>query len=333
METRRKVLCMDKLSEKMKRLSRQYLADNIEIVFCDQLADCEKNIATSDVLVTFTQGISKEWIEKAAQCIFIQKLGAGVNNIDISAASKRNIPVANTQGLNARAVAEHTIMLMLAVYKHLVAAHNQIVHEGKWLKTELRDYSYQLSYKKVGLIGFGNIGREVLKVLKGFQCEVSYYDLFRLSTEEEERLNVKYVDLDSLIRDSDILSLHVPLNEKTYHLLNEARLKMMKKTAVLINTCRGGVIDEEALFEVLQSGHLLGAGLDVFEKEPISRDHKLTKWPNVILTPHIGGGTNEAMESVLQKAFENINHMLVEGKLPNEKDIVNMKDLKLLMNE
>ncbi|WP_170972099.1 2-hydroxyacid dehydrogenase [Bacillus yapensis] len=325
---RKKVLCLDSISKRMEILIMEQLSKEIDIVFCKDKKDWEKHIRTANVLITFTHGISKEWIEKADDCVFIQKLGAGINNIDLVEASKRKIPVANAPGLNSTAVAEHSVILMLSVFKHLVTAHNYIVHKGEWLKTQLRDHSYQLSYKKVGLIGFGNIGREVCRLLKGFECEISYYDTYRLSNEKEAELGVSYKNLDKLIQESDVVSLHVPLNSGTYHLVNKERLLLMKETAVLINTCRGGVIDEDALYDVLKSGRLTGAGLDVFETEPIEKDNKLASLPNVILTPHIGGGTNEAMEAVIQKACLNINSVLSNGKLPNEKDIVNFNELQ-----
>jgi phosphoglycerate dehydrogenase-like enzyme len=329
---KRKVLIMDKISERMESLCRGYLGEQSELVFCKDDSDREKHISSANVLVTFTEGVSREWLEKAESCVLIQKLGAGVNNIDIEGATNRNIQVSNTVGLNATSVAEHSVLLMAATLKHLVTAHNKIVQEGIWLKTGLRDRSYELSYKKVGLVGFGNIGRQVKRILSGYGCEVFYYDIYRLPPEEEKALGVKYMEIDQLIEEADIVSLHVPLNKHTYHLLNEDRLRRMKKTAVLINTCRGGVVDEKALYEVLSSGHLTGAGLDVFESEPITNEHLLASLPNVILTPHIGGGTKEAMEAVIQKACENINSVLHDGIVTNEDSVVNRKELNKSLN-
>jgi phosphoglycerate dehydrogenase-like enzyme len=323
---------MDKISERMESLCRGYLGELSELVFCKDDSDREKHISSANVLVTFTEGVSRKWLEKAESCVLIQKLGAGVNNIDIEGATNRNIQVSNTVGLNATSVAEHSVLLMAATLKHLVTAHNKIVQEGIWLKTGLRDRSYELSYKKVGLVGFGNIGRQVKRILSGYGCEVFYYDIYRLPPEEEKALGVKYMEIDSLIEEADIVSLHVPLNKHTYHLLNEDRLRRMKKTAVLINTCRGGVVDEKALYEVLSSGHLTGAGLDVFESEPITNEHLLASLPNVILTPHIGGGTKEAMEAVIQKACENINSVLHDGTVTNEDSVVNRKELNKSLN-
>lgn len=314
----------------MKRLSVAYAADDTEVIFCENDEDVLRYISSANILVTFTNGISAEWLAKAKECVLIQKLGIGVNNIDIDGANRRKIPVANTPGLNATAVAEHTVALMTSTLKHIVNAYNKMVYEGKWLKTGLRDFSYQLSHKKVGLIGFGNIGREVRRILRGYDCEVFYYDLYRLSPEEEKELDIKYVEFNQLIQESDVVSLHVPLNKHTYHLMGKNNLEKMKKTAILINACRGGVIDEKALYEVLKSGHLTGVGLDVFETEPITKNNMLTTLPNAVLTPHIAGGTNEAMEAVAAFAFENINSMLKTGKVINTDAIVNLNALDVI---
>ncbi len=311
----------------MQELIQSYLGNNHQIFFCQTKSDYKKFISSAQVLITFTYGIPKEVLAEAKECIFIQKLGAGVNNIDIEGASKRNIPVANTPGLNATSVAEHTVSLITATYKHIVTAHNEIVQHGKWLKTELRDDSYELFYKKVGLVGFGNIGRIVRRILKGYECDVYYYDVFRLSSDEEKKLGIKYVNLDQLLEIVDVVSLHVPLSDHTYHLMDRNRLLKMKETAVLINTCRGGVIDENALYEVVKSGHLTGVGLDVLESEPISKENKLVELPNVIITPHIGGGTVEAMEAVVKQACENINAVLDSGVVMQEHTVVNAMDL------
>jgi phosphoglycerate dehydrogenase-like enzyme len=323
-----KLVCMDKLSSKMKMLILKNVSDNIKVFFCESKEDTETHIGTADVLITFTHGISKEWIEQAESCKFIQKLGAGVNNIDIMGASKKGIPISNTRGLNARSVAEHAVLMMLALYKHLITAHNNIVQQGIWLKTGLRDFSYELTNKKVGLIGVGNIGREVVKLLKGFGCEIFYYDVNRLSTEEESQLEIQYTDVDTLIESADVITLHVPLNKDTYHLINADNLGKMKSNAILINTCRGGVVDEEALYHVLTNRKILGAGFDVFEQEPIDSTHRFTPLDNVVLTPHIGGGTVEAMEKVIEKACNNINFFLSQGYYLDETDVVNLTEIK-----
>lgn len=319
---------MDKLSEKMKTLIENNLPDNITVVFCETDEEREAHIGSADALVTFTEGVSKKWIEKAKVCNIIQKLGAGVNNIDIGEASRRGIAVSNARGMNSRSVAEHAVLLMLSIFKQLIPAHNGIVLSGSWLKTDLRDSSYQLTRKKVGLIGLGEIGREVAKILTGFECEISYFDIYRLNHENEERLGIQYMQLKDLIKHSDVISLHVPLTQETHHLINHEYLNLMKSTAILINTCRGGVIDEEALYEALKTNIILGAGLDVFEQEPIDQNHRLASLNNVVLTPHIGGGTVEAMEAVIAKSMKNISHYLTYHTFYDEQDIINLSEVK-----
>lgn len=328
MGAKKKVLVVDKISPKTRLLSRKYLTPEAEIFFYDKDSDVEEHIATADVLITSTKGVSKELLARAPKCIMIQKYGAGVNNIAIDEATKRGIPVGYSgAGQNSRSVAEYAVMLMLAVCKHITTAHGKLVGEGLWLKAVLRDTCYELSYKKVGIIGLGNIGRQVVALLRGFQCEISYYDVFRLPAEQEEKLGVRFAGLDALLRESDVVSLHAPLTDQTRHLMNEERLRTMKPTAILINTSRGSLVDEKALVRVLESGHLLGAGIDVYETEPIDQHHPLAKIERVVLSPHNGGGTNEAIEAVVRDACQNINSILIEGRIANEKAIVNMKEL------
>ncbi|MGA2991635.1 MAG: 2-hydroxyacid dehydrogenase [Candidatus Korobacteraceae bacterium] len=329
MSAKKKVLVVDRISEKTKLLSRRYITSEAEIFFSDDNnAQRDLHVPTADVLITHTKGVSKEMLAKAERCVFIQKYGAGVNNIAIAEASQRGIPVGYAVGQNARSVAEYAVMLMLAVYKHLTTAHGKLVNEGLWLKAVLRDTCYELSGKKVGIIGLGNIGRQVARLLRGFECKVAYNDLYHMP-EQEQNLGVTFMALDTLIRESDVVTLHVPLTELTNHMINKERLLAMKPTAVLINTSRGAVVDEKALVEVLQSGHLLGAGLDVYEAEPIDQNHPLAKIERVILSPHTAGGTNESMEAVVRESSRNINSMLTEGRVVDEKSIVNWQELKL----
>lgn len=323
-----KVVSLDTLSERTREMILSNLNSDIEVVFFDSYEESVAELNSADVLVTFTRGIPKSVIDNATSCRLIQKLGAGVNNIDIKAASERGIPVCNIKGGNSRAVAEHTILLMMALYRQIIVAHNEIVKEDKWLKTELRDNSFQLSYKKVGLIGFGAIGRSVSKILQGFGCDVRYFDLYRLSEDEERTLQVQFVGLEELISSSDVISLHIPLTEETYHLIDSDALSKMKNTVVIVNTCRGGVIDEEALYAHLKNGRMLGAGLDVFETEPVPAGHPLKTLNNVVLTPHFAGGTVEAIDAVTGRACANINHFLVHGSLPNPLDVVNLVELQ-----
>jgi phosphoglycerate dehydrogenase-like enzyme len=321
--SRPKVLVVDKISQKTRLFSRKYLTPDADLFFTE---DFDQQIATANVLVSNT-AITKEMLDRAPKCFFLQKYGTGMNNVAVSEATKRGIPVANAPGKNAQAVAEYALMLMLAVYKNIITAHNKLAKEGLWLKSVLRDRCYELSHKTVGIVGLGNIGRRVARLLKGFECDLVYYDVARIPQEQEKELGVRYADLDTLIRESDVVSLHVPLLPETQQLIDERRLKLMKPNAILVNTSRGPVIDEKALIEVLQSGHLLGAGIDAFATEPADQNNPLMKLDNVVVSPHNGGGTNESIEAVVRFGCENINAMLKDGTFAHESSIVNLNEL------
>ena len=324
------VMVVDGISPRTKEISRNYITEDAEIIFADgEKAVIDKYIADAKILITSTKGVPGDMLAKATKCIYIQKYGAGVNNIAIADASKRNIPVGNVPGVNSRSVAEHALTLMLAVYKQIVRGHNALVNDGKWLKTVLRDDNYELSGKTVGLIGLGNIGKNLRQLLTGFGCRVVYYDAFRLKAEDEKALNVEYKELDDVLRTADIVSLHCPLTDETRHLINAESIEMMKPTAVLLNCARGGIVDEAALFDALSSGKLLGTGIDTYEKEPAGKDHPFCRLTNVVLSPHNGGGTVEAVDAVVKNAADNINAMLKSGTIIHKNHLVNLSEIKL----
>ena len=323
------VLIVDGISPKTKAFSRHFISSEAEVIFADaDPAIIDQYLEKAKVLVTSTKGISPEMLSKARNCVYIQKYGAGVNNIDIAQANDRNIPVGNVPATNSRSVAEYTLTLLLAVFKQIITAHNELAMNGKWLKTVLRDNNHELTGKTVGLIGLGNIGKHLRKLLVGFDCRVLYYDALRLSPEQERELDVEFMEIDGLLAASDVVSLHCPLTEETRHLIDEHKIAKMKSGAVLLNCARGGVVDEAALYEALKSGKLLGAGIDTFEKEPIDKTHPFCSLPNVVLSPHNGGGTVEAVEAVVRGASENINSMLQNGTIVRQDYIVNLSRIK-----
>lgn len=255
-------------------------------------------------------------IEAAKSLRLIQKWGIGVDKIDLAAAAKKGIPVAITAGANSDVVAEHAILLMLALYKHLPLIHNSI-RAGEWLRTEMRSVSYMIKGKTAGIVGLGNIGKQVAQRLNAFGAAVRYYDIKRPSPEGEQQLKVEFRALDELLSTSDIVTLHVPLTPETCGMINSEKLSMMSPSAIIINTARGGVIDETALAEALQRGRLWGAGLDVFSVEP-PRGNPLLQLENVVLTPHVGGAAVEAVAKVARHCFRNIK--LVDQGLPLASD-------------
>ncbi|MEN6565023.1 MAG: 2-hydroxyacid dehydrogenase [Veillonellales bacterium] len=256
----------------------------------------------------------------------IQRWGVGFDKVDIAAAGERNIPVAVTPGMNAASVAEMAVLHMLAVYRKLLVLHGNVVN-GKWQRPGIASHSYTICGKKVGLIGLGNIGELVAKQVQAFGAEVQYYDMFRLQPVEELRLGIQYVSLEELLKNSDIVSLHIPLTDSTRHLLNKDTFRLMKKNAILINTARGGIIQESDLIEALSSHKIMGAGLDCLETEPVSTDNPLLKLDNVVLTPHMGGSTMDTSVNMARHCIENIVKVSQGKPLPT-RDIVNAKYLR-----
>jgi D-3-phosphoglycerate dehydrogenase len=205
--------------------------------------------------------------------------GTGTDNVDLPAAAARGVTVTNTPGANAIAVAEHTVALMLAVAKRLVPA-DQAMRQGGWP----RNLVPQLRGKRLGLVGTGLIGREVAAMARGLGLEVVAWT-FHPSARLADSLGLRYVELDELLRTSDIVSLHLRATPETRHFLTRARLAMLKPGAILVNTARGALIDEAALVECLREKRIACAGLDVFEAEPLPAGHPLLGLPNVLLTP------------------------------------------------
>ena len=174
----------------------------------------------------------------------------------------------------------------------------------------------------------GNIGKNVAHLLSGFDCDIRYYDEVRPSEELEKELEIAYMPLDRLLKTSDVITIHCPLLPTTFHLIGEKELRSMKPKAVLINTARGAIVDEMALVKVLSEGHLLGVGIDAWEKEPIDNTHPLCGFDNVLVSPHNGGGTVEAVAAVIRNSCINIRSMLISNSIAEEKYVVNLKALK-----
>ncbi len=238
--------------------------------------------------------VSRRVIMAADRLRVIGRAGVGLDNIDVDAAREKGIVVYNAPAAPTQSVAEHTIGLMLAVLRRIAYA-DRSLRRGRWVKKECM--GYELHGKTLGVIGMGRIGTAVARIAHhGFGMKIIYYDIRRCPKEVEEELEARCTNLETLLREADVVTIHVPLLPQTKHLINEDRLRLMKRTAILINTARGGVVDTEALVKALSEGWIAGAGLDVYEEEPLPKDHPLTKLDNVVLTPHIGANTVEAQE-------------------------------------
>lgn len=260
-------------------------------------------------------GIGNEFFRAAPKLKLVQLTSAGYDRVDIEAARKAKVPVANNGGANSVAVAEHTVMLILAVLKRLVANHNEVV-AGQWRTPAYAAARlYEVEEKRLGIVGLGNIGKKVARRIRGFDMDVRYYDIARLTGAEEDALGVRFALLPELLRTSDVVTLHVPLNDVTRKMISTRELGMMKKTAALINTCRGPVVDEDALYTALKAGTIAGAGLDVLVQEPPAPNHPLFSLPNVTITPHSAGPTWDNWAKAYRNGFDNIQRM-EEGRAP-----------------
>lgn len=249
-----------------------------------------KHLGDADALIVRSATkVTKDLIDSAPKLKVIGRAGVGLDNVDVEYAKAKGITVVNTPGATSISVAELTIGLILAVYRKIAYADRE-TRKGNWPKKKCE--GLEIYGKKAGIVGLGKIGIEVAKRLKALGCEVYYYKRTPLSQQEEQQLGIKYLDLDTLISTCDIITLHVPLTPETKKLINAERIAKMKEGAVLINTSRGGIIDEDALYNALKTGKLYGAGLDVFEVEPL-KESKLFELENVVLTPHIGAQAEE----------------------------------------
>jgi len=242
------------------------------------------------VVVRSRTKMTRELIANADKCKIIARVGIGLDNIDQDAAKEKNIRVINAVEGAITAVAELVIGLMLSMAREIPRADREI-RNGNWIKKELM--GSELKGKYLGIVGLGNIGKRLGRLARALNMNIIGYDVVPIDDEFSKEVGLMKADLDTLLSSADYVSFHVPLLDSTRHMINAEKLKMMKNTARIINTSRGGVIDEEALYNSLMDGSLAGAALDVFEVEPAT-ENKLITLPNFIATPHIGAQTKEA---------------------------------------
>ncbi len=275
-----------------------------------------KAMQEAEYLMGFARGdMGADFYRGAPRLKLIQLVSAGYDRLDVEAARQARVPVANNGGANSVAVAEHTMMLILSVYKRLAWQHNNVV-AGKWRVGDLGEQRvYELAGKTLGIVGLGTIGKKVARRAPAFDMKVQYYDIVRLTEEQEDALGVRFTLLPELLRTSDVVSLHVPLNAVTRNMMGSREFAMMKDSAILINTCRGPVVDETALHQALTTRQIAGAGLDVMVEEPPVTDHPLFKLDNVTITPHMAGPTVENWTKAFRNAFDNVQRVAA-GRTP-----------------
>jgi D-3-phosphoglycerate dehydrogenase len=314
-----KVSCLEAWDEEVKRIVLQVAPPEFEVTFASSYDPAEQYALgiQGDFILTGWAPVPAKMIEDAPRLRMVHKWGAGYDKIDLAAARRRGIPVLVASGANASPVAEHAIALMLAVYRRIPYV-DKSLRKGLWLKQDMRSVCRQLKGKTVGLLGLGNIGRQVARKIAGFEVNVIYYDVRRADEATEKSLALTYVTFEDLLAKSDIVSVHVPLLDSTRNLLNAANIAKMKDGAVIINTSRGGVVDEKALYDALVSGKLFGAGLDTHAVEPPAPDNPLYELDQVVLSPHTGAVVVDNVADVTIHVFENFQRLLRGEPLPRE---------------
>jgi phosphoglycerate dehydrogenase-like enzyme len=262
----------------------------------------------TEYLVGFVDHQVKEELYKAAPKLrLIQLLSAGYDRADIAAARKHGVPVCNNGGANSTAVSEHAILLMQAVSRRLIQQHAN-VSAGRW-RGNTAPKVHEVRGKTMGIVGLGTIGKKTARLALGFGMKVIYYDIERLSEDAAAALGVEFRLLSELLREADVVSLHTPLNASTRHMIGANELALLKPDAILVNTSRGPVIDEQALIKCLSAGKIFGAGLDVFDREPPPQDNALFQLDNVVLTAHLAGPTQESFVTRLRNGYDNVQRV------------------------
>ena len=264
-----------------------------------------------------TRVLTPAVVAKMPRLRLIQTFSAGTEHLDDAALADLGVAVANNGGANAVAVAEHAIALMFAVSRKLDVQIDS-AKAGTWMAGVSGDRLefHTLVGKRVGIVGLGRIGSRVAKRLAGWECELVYHDVLQFDDEYVQATGATRVPLDELLESSEIVTLHVPLDATTRHMLSEGEFALMKPTAILVNTCRGSVVDEAALITALEQGEIFGAGLDVVENEPIAADNPLPHMANVVVTPHLATRAVESEHNAAENALTNVAR-LARGEAPN----------------
>lgn len=310
-----KILLTNHYEGKPAEIIKSAVPDGFELEMLESVSqqELEGKVKEAEyLLVSGRLKINRTVLGNAQNIKMIQRTGVGLDSIDLEYIRNHDIPFYVNKGVNAQSVAEHTILLMLASLRNLVEI-NENTKRGIWKKQAQGVCTHELCGKTVGLIGMGAIGRKVAGMLKAFGTEVLYNDVSKMKQEDENALGIKFSTREEIIEKSDIISLHCPLTDDTRHMINDRAVNKMKNGVILINTARGGLIDEAALINCIKNGKIAGAGIDVYEKEPVDNSEVLNL-QNVITTPHIGGVTYDSFYQMMYQAMRNIE-MFDKGQL------------------
>lgn len=307
------------ITRKLPQVIYKKLADKFEVKMWDKEDQpvprkiLMKEVQEIDGLFCLlTETINCEVIENAPNLKVIANMAVGFNNIDIQTATEKGIIVTNTPGVLTETTADLTFALLMATARRVVEA-SDYLRKGEWKTWSPMQLTGQDIYgATLGIIGMGRIGQALVKRAKGFDMNVIYYNLSRKPAIEKE-MGIQYVEFKELLQMSDYLSILIPYSPEVHHLIGENELKLMKKSAILINTARGGIVDEPALYHALKTGEIWAAGLDVFEQEPVSLDSPLLTLPNVVTLPHIGSASEKTRLKMADMAAENLIRVLNGG--------------------
>src|SRR2546423_4235500 len=301
-------------SAEVSEIAREMAPGDFETVVVGD-SEVVASLPNTEYMVCYPHVPMKDAFYRAAQELrLVQLLSAGYDNVDLEAARRAKVPLSNNGGANAISVSEHALMLMLTVYRKVVWQHGS-VSGGRWRGNGPAPRMYELYDKTLGIVGLGTIGKKVARLGRAFGMRVQYFDIARLSEDEADALVVRFRLLRELIRTSDVVSLHVPLNDSTRQMIGAEELALMKPTSIIVNTSRGPVIDELALQPTLSDGKIFGAGLDVFDQEPPPSNNPLFRLDNVVLTAHFAGPTWDNHVARFRNAFDNVQRV-ARGEAP-----------------
>lgn len=317
-----RVLYLSHANQELYDMIRAAVRPGFELVTLDTPDEAERlaKLADADAVICASEKFTPARVAAAKKIKIAHHQGVGFHDTvawrDLAA---RDIPLALTPGGTAIGVSEHALLMMLGGMKHLAWLDSE-TRAGKWHINTIRHATYQLHGKTVGIIGIGRIGSALAKLLKPFDVKIWYHDLITLPDAQADALGVTKTSLEHLLAQSDIVSIHVPLTPLTKDMIDARALARMKPTALLVNTARGGIVNEDALVAALKSGRLNAAALDVFEHEPPAKDHPIFALPNVIVTPHVSAGTRDAFVTKLDFVFRNLEAFFEGRPIENQVD-------------
>ncbi|MCQ4159348.1 2-hydroxyacid dehydrogenase [Roseomonas sp. GC11] len=317
-----KIVVLDPITAETARRMRALLPPGMVLdhALNRDAAHLREIVADADFLVSGQIAVDAALLAAAGRAKLLHKWGVGVDNFDLEAARAQGVTVARTTGSNALPVAEFTLGLMIGLLRNLAFGHHTL-RGGEWRTTTLPKPSFMLTGKTVGIIGYGAIGQNVARLLAPFQCRILYNKTRPLSAEQEAEQGVRFASVAEILAQSDIVSLHCPMTPQTAGLINRAALQSMKRSAVLINVARGGVVVEADLVAALEAKEIMGAAMDVYEMEPTPAENPLLRFDNVVATPHIAAMAADNFDKTILQLFGNIERF-AKGEGVAENDFV-----------